>query len=491
MNDSVIKLSSQSADRDPESDEYRKLPHNEEAEQALLGALLTDNRAFEKVEEFLRPEHFYTPVHGRIYEYAVRLIEKGQVSNPVTLKSYFDDDEDLEHVGGAQYLVDLAANVISTVNVHDYGTTIYNHFLRRELIELGEGVVNTAYVHDLDKTPVHMVEEAETKLFNLVEFGDQNRGFISFNDSMVLALETAEKAYKAGGDLTGIDSGFKGINRYMGGLHRSDLIILAGRPGMGKTSLVTNIAYQSALKYHKTKGERGARVAFFSLEMSAEQLALRIMADAASVQSQKIRQGQITETEFVKFAEVTESLSALPLHIDDTPALTIAGIRNRARRMYRKYGLDMIIIDYLQLLSGSAKRAGENRVQEISEISRGLKTLAKELNVPVIALSQLSRKVEERTPPIPMLSDLRESGSIEQDADVVMFVYREAYYLDQKLNDNQDDPNYAENQKRLEDIQNDAQVIISKQRHGPTGSVNLHFEGQFTRFSDRDTRHNE
>ena len=496
MSELALLNQEKTSDRDPESAEYRVMPHNEEAEQALLGALLSNNRAYERVAEFLEPEHFYSDVHGRIYQSIGRLVERGQVANPVTLKALFSEDEALSHVGGAQYLVDLAASVVSIINVEDYGRTIFESHLRRELITLGEAVTNDAYIHDLEKPPLEQIEEAEARLFRLAEFGEQKGGFVSLEDSIDQVLTNAKTAFQSGSEVTGITSGFMDVDSKMGGLHRSDLIILAGRPSMGKTALATNIAYKSAKTYAETNGEQGARVAFFSLEMSSEQLALRILSDAASIPSDKIRRGKVSEQEFLRFADSSNKLTKLPLYIDDTPAITIAGIRTRARRLQRQKGLDLIVVDYLQLIGGSRRRANENRVQEISEISRGLKTLAKELQVPVLALSQLSRQVEQRDNKRPQLSDLRESGSIEQDADVVMFVYREEYYLareepSQRVNESSEKFLDRHNswKQRLEDTMNIAEVILGKQRHGPIGTINLRFTGEFTRFSDLDQNH--
>jgi replicative DNA helicase len=471
---------------------FRASPHNEEVEQALLGALLVNNRALEKVSEFLRPEHFYNPVHGRIYEAIAKFVERGQDASPITLKNYFEKDADLAHVGGGQYLADLAASVISVVNVADYGQTVYELHLRRALIALGEDVVNDAYDHNIDLSAAAQIEEAEKRLFNLATAGDYKSGFVPFQRSLTNAIQHAQLAYQREGQITGVTTGLIDMDKMLGGLQKSDLVILAGRPAMGKTSLATNMAFNAARAYLENNGREGAVVGFFSLEMSAEQLATRILADLVSVSSDKIRRGEVKDTDFHKFVEASQTMSQVPLFIDDTPGQTIGAIRTRARRLQRQHKLGLIVLDYLQLVQGSGRGASsENRVQEISEITRGLKTLAKELNVPVLALSQLSRQVESRENKRPQLSDLRESGSIEQDADVVMFVYRDEYYLaanepgrKPEENDEKFNQRYADWQKQLESSHNVAECIISKQRHGPTGTVKLHFEGEFTRFSN-------
>jgi replicative DNA helicase len=479
--------------------EPRQVPNNVEAEQGLLGALLIDNRAYERISDFLKAEHFYTPAHGRIFAAITKLLERGQVASAVTLKALFDNDDDLAHVGGAAYLADLAANVVTIVNVADYGRTIFELHLRRELIGLGEEMVNTAHQHDLDQSPSDQIETAEKKLFDLANIGDTGGGFLAFSASLAGAIKMAEAAYRRESHITGVTTGLADLNRKLGGLQPSDLLILAGRPSMGKTSLATNMAFAAAEAHAKTHGKEGAMVAFFSLEMSAEQLATRILAEQSQVPSEKIRKGEVRDVEFRRFVEASQTLASLPFYIDDTAALSIAQVRTRARRLKRQYGLGLIVIDYLQLLRGSgSNRSNENRVLEISEITRGLKAIAKELAVPVLALSQLSRAVEQREDKRPQLSDLRESGTIEQDSDVVMFVFREEYYVErdqptllkdesqEKFNDR-----YARWQDRLKSAHQVAEVIIGKARHGPIGTVKLHFDGQFTRFSDLDMHHEE
>jgi len=477
--------------------EPRQLPHNAEAEQGLLGALLIDNRAFEKVSEFLKAEHFYMPAHGRIYAAIAKLNERGQIATAVTLKSAFDDDADLAQQGGAAYLADLAASVVTILNVEDYGRTIFELYLRRQLISLGEEVVNGAHQHDLDLPATEQIEAAEKKLFELATTGETGTGFITFSASLTKAITIAEAAYRRESHITGVTTGLADLNRKLGGLQPSDLLILAGRPSMGKTALATNMAFKAAQAFADSKGKEGAMVAFFSLEMSAEQLATRILAEVSEVPSEKIRKGEVRDVEFRRFVEASRKLASVPLYIDDTPALSIAQVRTRARRLKRQSGLGMIVIDYLQLLRGSGSgRSAESRVLEVSEITRGLKAIAKELSVPVLALSQLSRAVEQREDKRPQLADLRESGSIEQDADVVMFVFREEYYVERDLptqlkDESQDKFNdrYARWQERLKNAHQVAEVIIGKQRHGPIGTVKLHFDGQFTRFSDLDPHH--
>lgn len=473
--------------------DFRTIPHNEEVEQALLGALLVNNKALEKVSEFLRAEHFYNPVHGRIYTAISTFVERGQDASPITLKSYFEKDQDLSHVGGGQYLADLAMHVVSVVNVDDYGRTIYELHLRRALISLGEDTVNEAYDHNIDLTAAQQIEGAEKRLFDLATAGDYKSGPVAFSVALTKAIQQAQLAYAREGLITGITTGLLDIDKKLGGFQKSDLLILAGRPSMGKTALATNMAFRAAQAWLESNGKEGAGVLFFSLEMSGEQLAARILADLSSVASDKIRRGEVRDTDFTKFVEASQRLASAPLYIDDTAALTIGAIRTRSRRLKRQNpALGLIVIDYLQLIQGSGRAGSEqNRVLEISEITRGLKALAKELDLPVLALSQLSRAVEARDNKRPQLSDLRESGSIEQDADVVMFVYRDEYYLargepskkpeesDEKFNQR-----YQDWQRTLADAHNIAECIIAKQRHGPIGTVKLSFDGEFTRFGN-------
>jgi len=472
---------------------FRTPPHNLEAEQALLGALLVNNKSLEKVAEFLESGHFFEPVHGRLFEAIKTLHERGQIANPITLKGYFQGDPALAELGGTDYLVDLAAGVITIVNVEDYGRSIRELHLRRELIGIGEDMVNQAYRQELEDSAGAQIERAEKQLFDLATAGSAEGGFIKLEHSVTKAISIADAAFRRDSQVTGVTSGFIDLDRKLGGLHRSDLIILAGRPSMGKTALATNIGFNAARAHAESDGREGAVVGFFSLEMSAEQLATRILADQTEVASDRIRRGDIKQSDFARFIEAGQTLSRVPFHIDDTPALTVGALRTRARRLNRTHKLGLIVIDYLQLLRGSGGRQSENRVQELSEITRSLKAVAKELDVPVIALSQLSRAVEARDDKRPQLADLRESGSIEQDADVVMFVFREQYYHErreptQKENETKEefDRKYERWKSRGEEIHNIAEVIIAKQRHGPIGTVRMHFNGEFTRFGDLD-----
>jgi len=440
--------------------EYRVQPHNIEAEQALLGAILVNNDAFYRVSDFLLPEHFFEPVHQRIFETLGSLIRAGKIATPITLKT-FVGELDLGEMTPSQYLARLAAEATTVINAGDYGRTIYDLAVRRQLIGVGEELVNTAYDAPVELPPREQIEEAERKLYELAEKGRYEGGFQKFGQALRIAMDMAASAYERAGGLSGISSGFRDLDHRMGGLQRSDLIILAGRPAMGKTSLATNIAFNIAKAWRGERQEDGSIksvdggiVGFFSLEMSADQLATRIVAEQAGISSHKIRQGRITEADFARLSDVTAAIEQMPLYIDQTGGISIAQLMARARRLKRQRGLDVLFIDYLQLLSGSSKK-GENRVQELTEITTSLKALAKELAVPVVALSQLSRQVENRDDKRPQLSDLRESGSIEQDADVVLFVFRE-----------------------------EDEVNIEKQRDGPTESVTLQFEAEFTRFGD-------
>ncbi|MCB9990005.1 MAG: replicative DNA helicase [Rhodospirillales bacterium] len=471
---------------------YRMLPHNLEAEQGLLGAMLVDNRAIERIGDFLKPEHFFAPAHQRIFQAITKLIDRGQTASPVTLKSYFETDEDLTHVGGAEYLADLAASVVTVINASDYAQSIYDLHLRRELITLGEDIVNESFSHTLDKDANNTIETAEARLFSLAETGDVRGGFVTLKDSVLTAIDIAEVAYKTEGHVTGATTGLRDLDAKLGGLHPSDLLILAARPSMGKTSLAVNIAFNASKAYAQTGGKEGAIVGFFSLEMSSDQLATRILADQSGISGDNIRKGNIQENDFRRFVEASQQLAQVPLYIDDTPALSISAVRTRARRLKRQHGLGLIVVDYLQLLQGTGSRQGtENRVLEISEITRGLKAIAKELHIPVIALSQLSRAVEQREDKRPMLSDLRESGSIEQDADVVMFIYRDEYYLGRAQPDMEDTEKFAKWQEKMDRALNKAEIIISKQRHGPIGTVLTFFDSNVTRFSDLDIHHEE
>ena len=472
------------ADESQQDDQisYRSSPHNIDAERDLLGAILVNNEAASKVNGFLRAEHFYEPVHGRIYDAVSILIDRGEIADPVTLKSYFDRDEALADIGGAQYLARLAASATTIINAENYGRIIYDLALRRELITLGEDIVNTAYDSDLSETASTQIENAERHLFALAETGGHEGGLTSVRTAVSQAVKSIEEAFQREGQLVGCTTGLRDLDGKLGGLHNSDLLILAGRPSMGKTSLATNICYNAAKAHYNSGGDEGAVVAFFSLEMSAEQLVGRVLAEATEISSEKLRRGDISDEEFAnRLVPQSAMLSELPLFIDDTPAISIAALRTRARRLKRSHGLGLIVVDYLQLMKGSGR--SDSRVQEISEVTQGLKAVAKELDIPVIALSQLSRQVESRDDKRPQLSDLRESGSIEQDADVVMFVYREEYYEGRK-EPTEGTPEHIEWQERMARVHNMAEVIIGKQRHGPIGNVRLQFQSEFTRFGD-------
>jgi replicative DNA helicase len=469
---------------DNASPSYRTLPHNQEAEQGLLGALMIDNRAVERVSEILRPEHLFVPVHRRIYESILKLSDRGQTASPVTLKNYFDEDPDLKDLGGAEYLAELAASVYSIINVEDYAQRLYDLHMRRELITLGESIVNDSFSHDIEKDAENIVEHAEAQLFSLAETGSGKGGFVSLRDSVLVALDHAEKAFHSDGGVTGVTCGLVDMDKKLGGLQSSDLLILAGRPSMGKTAFATTIAFNAAKAFADSGGKQGAITAFFSLEMSSDQLAGRILSMVSGISGDSIRKGNISQQEFTNFVAASQMMPQIPLYIDDTPALSISAVRTRARRLKRQHGLGLLVVDYLQLLRGTGSKQGmDNRVQEVSEITRGLKAIAKELNIPVIALSQLSRQVEQREDKRPQLSDLRESGSIEQDADVVMFVYREEYYLARTEPEVGSDK-HMEWQERMERAHNVGECIIAKARHGPIGTVRMLFNPNLTKFQD-------
>lgn len=487
MQETPLLKNTRSYDKASETDQsphYRALPHNQDAEQGLLGALLIDNRAVERVSEMVQPAHFFVPVHQRIYESILKMTDRGQEASPVTLKNYFDEDPDLADLGGAAYLAELAASVFTVVNVEDYARRIYDLYMRRELITLGEGVVNDSYSHDLDRDADNIIERTEAELFSLAENGTGKGGFVTLRDSVLVAIEHAEKAYNADDGLTGVTSGLIDMDKKLGGFQNSDLLILAGRPSMGKTALATTMAFNAAKAYAQSGGKEGAVTAFFSLEMSSDQLAGRILAMESGVSGDAIRKGTIQQQDFRAFVEASQIMAQIPLYIDDTPALSIGAVRTRARRLKRQHGLGLLVVDYLQLLRGSGSRqSSENRVLEVSEITRGLKAIAKELNIPVIALSQLSRAVEQREDKRPQLSDLRESGSIEQDADVVMFVYREEYYLSRTEPEVGTDK-HMDWQERMDHAHNVGECIVAKARHGPIGGVRMHFDPNLTKFSD-------
>ena len=480
---------------------HRRPPANEQAEQALLGALLANNKAYDRVGEFLAPEHFADPIHGRIFAAIQRRIENSQLADAVTLKAEFEHNGVLEEVGGTPYLAQLLGAMVGIINAGEYGRTIHDCWLRRQLIDIGETVVNRAFGSEDDLAGKEQIEAAEQTLFDLAtDRGDT--GFKTFEMALKEAIDTAANAFGRAGHVAGLSTGLRDLDAKMGGLHPSDLMILAGRPGMGKTALATKIAFGAAealLAEAKRDGKDNApmkAVAIFSLEMSAEQLATRMLAEASRVSGDRIRRGDIGQKDFDKFVQVSRTLQHLPVQIDDTAAISLSAMRTRCRRLARTRGLALVVVDYLQLMRPSAGTRPESRVLEISQITQGLKAIAKELSVPVIALSQLSRAVESRDDKRPQLSDLRESGTIEQDADSVLFVYRDEYYLQARMpkqmgHDSDDKFHDAMEkwQRDMNEAHNKAELIISKQRHGPTGSIELFFEGEFTRFADLDTHH--
>jgi replicative DNA helicase len=474
---------------EPDAPAFRQAPHNIEVEQALLGAILVNNEAFYRVSDFLEPKHFFEPIHQQIFEVAASLIRAGKIASPVTLKTFIPAETDIAGLNPAQYLARLAAEATTVINSEDYGRTIYDLATRRDLIQIGEDMVNVAYDAPVELSPQDQINDAERRLYELAETGRYDGGFMRFSEALKDAVDLASKAYQREGGLSGVATGFADLDHLMGGLQRSDLIIVAGRPAMGKTALATNIAYNIAAEYFgepQSNGtietKSGGIVGFFSLEMSAEQLATRIISEQTEIASSRIRRGEISEQDFSKLASAAQHMQTVPLYIDDTGGLSIAQLTARARRLKRQRGLDVMVVDYLQLLSGS-KRTGDNRVQEVTEITTGLKALAKELNVPIIALSQLSRQVESRDDKRPQLADLRESGSIEQDADVVLFVYREEYYLKNR-EPKRGSEEWFKWEQELKAAEGRAEIIIGKQRHGPTGTAKLSFEAAYTRFGN-------
>jgi replicative DNA helicase len=480
----------QAADLVPSAPPYRTAPHNIELEQALLGAILVNNEAFYRVSDFLEPRHFFEPVHQKLYEIAASLVRVGKTATPITLKTFLPSDLDIAGLTASQYLARLAAEATTVINASDYGRTVYDLAIRRSLIVIGEEVVNAAYDAPVDERPQDQIEQAERNLYELAETGRYDGGFQRFAQALTTAVEMAAHAYQRDGKLSGLASGLKDLDRMMGGLQKSDLLILAGRPGMGKSSLATNIGYNVAKAWEgqvradgRVESTNGGIVGFFSLEMSAEQLATRMISEQTEIPSSRIRRGEIQPADFDRIAETARQMEQIPFYIDETGGLSIAQLAARARRLKRQRGLDLLVIDYIQLLSGSSRRAQEGRVQEVTEITTALKALAKELNIPVLALSQLSRAVESRDDKRPQLSDLRESGSIEQDADVVMFVFREEYYLKNK-EPRPGTEEYFKWQTEMEAVHGRAEVIIGKQRHGPTGTVPMQFKADVTRFSD-------
>jgi|TARA_Y100000816_G_scaffold254045_1_gene205972 replicative DNA helicase len=454
-----------------------QLPNNIEAEQSLIGSILLNNEMFDEISLIVSNKNFYDPMHQKIFSAIEKLIYGGMLANPITLKNYFENQKDELNI--PDYLVKITKFSASSRQAYEYARLIYDLFVKRELIKISENIIDTAKLNELNNDGQSIIEDFEKSLFDLAEKGSFSSSLVKFDEAMKLTIEMASNAYKNDEGIVGVPTGLTDLDERLGGLHKSDLVIIAGRPSMGKTALATNIAFNAAKKIQED-GKKST-IAFFSLEMSSEQLSTRILAEQARIKSNDIRRGKISEEQFDKFIETSKNISELPLYIDETPAISIAALSNRARRIKRLFGLDMVVIDYIQLMRATNIKDG--RVQEISEITQGLKALAKELSVPVLALSQLSRAVEQRDDKKPQLADLRESGSIEQDADVVMFVFREAYYL-QRKEPTPATVEHAEWQAKMGDIANRAELIIGKQRHGPTGNVFLEFEEMFTKFKD-------
>ena len=459
-------------------DQFKELPNNIEAEQSVIGSILVSNDIFDEISTIISSVNFYDPMHQKIFEAIENLIYKGMLANPITLKNYFENEKDDLNV--PEYLVKITKFSTSVRQAIEYSKIIYDMFVRRELIKISEQTIDNAKLNDLDTTGQTIIENSERLLFDLAEKGSFNSSLIKFDEAMKQTIEMASAAYKNEEGIVGVPTGLRDLDDKLGGLHQSDLIIIAGRPSMGKTSLATNIAFNAAEKLQNS-GKKST-IAFFSLEMSSEQLSTRILAEQSRIRSNDIRRGRISDEQFDKFLETSKNISELPLYIDETPAITIAAMSNRARRIKRLFGLDMIVVDYIQLMRGTSYNK-DGRVQEISQITQGLKAIAKELSIPVVALSQLSRQVEQRDDHKPQLSDLRESGSIEQDADVVMFVYREGYYL-QRKEPREATVEHAEWQAKMNEVAHLAEIIIGKQRHGPVGKVTLEFEEQYTKFKD-------
>ncbi len=468
---------------------------NLDAEIALIGCILWDNRNYEKISDFLAGEHFVNENNRIIYNTIKNLLDKNILVSPITLKNYLPDDDN--KIDNIKYLNQIKDSTPSTQNTYNYAKIIYDLFIKRNLVGLGHTIIQETS-NDVNLDSQKLIENAENDLYNLSQTGNADRKFVNFNTALNNAVEIISEAYKRDGNISGLPTGFIDLDKKLGGLHKSDLIIIAGRPSMGKTALGTNVAFNCAIKFREEKDEfgnnkivDGGKVAFFSLEMSSEQLATRILAEQTKISGDKMRKADLTKNDFNKIATVSSKLENLNLIIDDNPILTIPTLRSRARRLKRLYNINLIIIDYLQLMSGSSNVRNDGRVQEISEITRGLKSIAKELNIPIIALSQLSRQVEQREDKRPQLSDLRESGTIEQDSDVVMFIYRESYYLERLMpirKSEEDDLKYNERisrwQQLTEESYNKAEIIIAKQRHGPIGTIKMHFDANFTKFSD-------
>ena len=459
-------------------EKFKELPNNVEAEQSVIGSILVTNEIFDEISTIISSQNFYDPMHQKIYNAIENLIYKGMLANPITLKNYFENENDDLNV--PEYLVKVTKFSTSIRQAIEYSKIIYDMFVRRELVKISEQTIDNAKINDLDMSGQNIIENSEKLLFDLAEKGSFNSSLVKFDDAMKQTIEMASAAYKNEGGIVGVPTGLRDLDDKLGGLHQSDLIIIAGRPSMGKTSLATNIAFNAAQNI-QNNGLKSS-IAFFSLEMSSEQLSTRIISEQARIGSNDIRRGRISDEQFDRFLETSKNISELPLFIDETPAISIAAMSNRARRIKRLHGLDLIVVDYIQLMKGSLNNK-DGRVQEISQITQGLKAIAKELGVPVLALSQLSRQVEQRDDHKPQLADLRESGSIEQDADVVMFVYREGYYL-QRKEPREATVEHAEWQAKMNEVAHLAEIIIGKQRHGPIGKVTLEFEERFTKFKD-------
>jgi replicative DNA helicase len=459
-------------------DQFKELPNNIEAEQAVIGSILVSNDIFDEISTIISSINFYDPMHQKIFEAIESLVYKGMLANPITLKNYFEDEKD--DINVPDYLVKITKFSTSVRQAVEYSKIIYDMFVRRELIKISEQTIDSAKLNELDTNGQTIIENSERLLFDLAEKGSFNSSLVKFDEAMKQTIEMASAAYKNEEGIVGVPTGLRDLDDKLGGLHQSDLIIIAGRPSMGKTSLATNIAFNAAQKLQES-GKKSS-IAFFSLEMSSEQLSTRIISEQARISSNDIRRGRISDEQFDKFLETSKNIAELPLYIDETPAISIAAMSNRARRIKRLFGLDMVVVDYIQLMRGTTFNK-DGRVQEISQITQGLKAIAKELAVPVVALSQLSRQVEQRDDHKPQLSDLRESGSIEQDADVVMFVYREGYYLSRK-EPREATVEHAEWQAKMNEVAHLAQIIIGKQRHGPIGNITLEFEERFTKFKD-------
>ena len=459
-------------------DNFKELPNNIEAEQSVIGSILISNEIFDEINTIVSSINFYDPMHQKIFAAIENLVYKGMLANPITLKNFFENEKDELNV--PDYLIKVTKFSSSSRQAIEYSKIIYDMFVRRELVKISENTIDAAKLNDLNVNGQNIIENSERLLFDLAEKGSFNSALVKFDEAMRQTIEMATTAYKNEEGIVGVPTGLTELDDRLGGLHNSDLIIIAGRPSMGKTALATNIAFNAAEKIQQS-GKKSS-IAFFSLEMSSEQLSTRILAEQSRIKSNDIRRGKISDDQFDKFIETSKNISELPLYIDETPAISIAAMSNRARRIKRLFGLDMIVVDYIQLMTGAMNNR-DGRVQEISQITQGLKAIAKELKVPVVALSQLSRAVEQRDDHKPQLSDLRESGSIEQDADVVMFVYRAAYYLQRK------EPQvatveHAEWQSKMNEVAHLAQIIIAKQRHGPIGNIDLEFEEMFTKFKD-------